>query len=314
MDIFSIILIITGLALFEIISSIDNAVINAEVLSKMGPKPRRWFLVYGLIIAVFGVRFLLPMFLLWISNPSIGPVDLFSSMFSGDEKVAAAVEQSSPFLLIAGGVFLVFLFFHWLFLEPKRFGLVGEKFIYSQGIWFYTAISIILLLISWYAMQINPMMAFAAVVGSTAFFIIHGFKQNAELKEKELLEGSGSSHLSDLSKLMYLEVIDATFSIDGVIGAFAFTLFVPLILIGNGIGALVVREITVRNIDSIKKYAFLKNGAMYSIFFLGSIMIMDSFAIDIPSFVSPVITFSCIGFFLWKSHLEMNPKADKTKI
>jgi len=304
MDIFSILLIIMGLVLFEVISSIDNAVINAEVLSKMSQKARKWFLLYGIIIAVFGVRFILPLFLLWISNPSIGVVDLFSAMFSDDPKVAEAVEQSSPFLLIAGGIFLIFLFFHWLFLEPKRFGLVGEKFIYSQGIWFYTVVSVVLLLISWYAMQINPMMAFAAVVGSTAFFIVYGFKQNAELKEKELLEG-GDGNLSDLSKLMYLEVIDATFSIDGVVGAFAFTLFVPLILIGNGIGAFVVREITIRNIESIKKYAFLKNGAMYSIFFLGTIMLLDSFAIEIPSFVSPIITFACIGFFLWKSKAEM---------
>jgi hypothetical protein len=304
MDIFSILLIIMGLVLFEVISSIDNAVINAEVLSKMSQKARRWFLLYGIIIAVFGVRFILPLFLLWVSNPSVGVVDLFSAMFSDDPKVAEAVEQSSPFLLIAGGIFLIFLFFHWLFLEPKRFGLVGEKFIYSQGIWFYTVVSVVLLLISWYAMQINPMMAFAAVVGSTAFFIVYGFKQNAELKEKELLEG-GDGNLSDLSKLMYLEVIDATFSIDGVVGAFAFTLFVPLILIGNGIGAFVVREITIRNIESIKKYAFLKNGAMYSIFFLGTIMLLDSFAIEIPSFVSPIITFACIGFFLWKSKAEM---------
>ena len=111
--------------------------------------------------------------------------------------------------------------------------------------------------------------------------------------------------MGDLSKLLYLEVIDATFSIDGVVGAFAFTLFVPLILIGNGIGAFVVREITIRNIESIKKYAFLKNGAMYSIFFLGTIMLLDSFAIEIPSFVSPIITFACIGFFLWKSKAEM---------
>ena len=305
MDIFSMLLVVLGLVLFEVISSIDNAVINAEVLSKMSQKARRWFLLYGIILAVFGVRFILPMLLLWIANPSIGVLDLFSAMFSDDPKVAEAVEQSSPFLLIAGGIFLIFLFFHWLFLEPKRFGLVGEKFIYSQGIWFYTVVSVLLLLICWYAMQINPMLAFAAVVGSTAFFIVHGFKQNAELREKELLEGSGTSNMSDLSKLLYLEVIDATFSIDGVIGAFAFTLFIPLILLGNGLGALIVREMTIRNIESIKKYAFLKNGAMYSIFFLGTIMLLDSFKIDIPSFVSPIITFACIGFFFWKSKAEM---------
>lgn len=107
--------------------------------------------------------------------------------------------------------------------------------------------------------------------------------------------------MSDISKIFYLEVIDATFSIDGVLGAFAFTMAVPLIIIGNGVGAFVVREITVRNVDNIKKYRFLKNGAMYSIFCLGIIMVLDSFGYHIPSWFSPLITFGIVGFFLFKS-------------
>ena len=133
-------------------------------------------------------------------------------------------------------------------------------------------------------------MAFGAVVGSTAFFIVHGFRQNAEQAEEKMLH---SSDMSDMSKIFYLEVIDATFSIDGVIGAFAFTMAVPLILIGNGIGAFVVRELTLRNVDKIKKYLYLKNGAMYSIFFLGIIMILDSFGVHIPFWVSPAHHLRC---------------------
>ena len=110
-----------------------------------------------------------------------------------------------------------------------------------------------------------------------------------------------SGELSDVSKIFYLEIIDATFSVDGVLGAFAFTMAVPLIIIGNGIGALIVREITVKNVDSIRNYRFLKNGAMYSIFCLGIIMILDSFGFEIPGFVSPVITFGVVGYFLYKS-------------
>ena len=139
------------------------------------------------------------------------------------------------------------------------------------------------------------MLAFSAIIGSTAFFITHGFKENAEKGEKFLL--SSENKMSDISKLLYLEIIDMTFSIDGVLGAFAFTLSVPLIIIGNGLGAFVLRELTVRNIDKIKKYIFLKNGAMYSIFFLGIIMMADAFGIHIPSYVSPIITFFVIGYF-----------------
>ncbi len=141
-------------------------------------------------------------------------------------------------------------------------------------------------------------MALGAVVGSTAFFITHGFKQNAEQQEKVLM---GGGKMSDWSKILYLEVIDATFSIDGVVGAFAFTLSVPLILIGNGIGAFVVRELTLKNIENVKRYIYLKNGAMYSIFFLGIIMVLDSFGVHIPEWVSPVITISVISYFFYKS-------------
>ena len=309
MDILSIMLTILGLALFETITSIDNAIINAEVLTKMSQRARKWFLLWGLIIAVFVVRGLLPALIVYAANPSLGFGGVFTAMFSDDPAVQQAVEQSAPVLLIAGGVFLIFLFFHWLFMEHKHYGLFCEEFFVEQGVWFFAVVSILLTIITWYAINVDKMMAFGAVVGSTAFFIVHGFKQNAEIKEKELKEskeGSGAAGLSDLSKLLYLEVIDATFSIDGVVGAFAFTLFVPLILIGNGIGAFVVRELTIRNIENVKKYIYLKNGAMYSILFLGIIMILDSFGFHIPSWLSPVITFGVIGFFFWKSMRQVD--------
>ncbi|MFA5360111.1 MAG: DUF475 domain-containing protein [Patescibacteria group bacterium] len=300
MSIFSIILIIAGLCLFEVISSIDNAIINAEVLSTMGAKARRWFLLYGIIIAVFLVRGLLPWLIVWLATPGLGPIEALTATFSSDSRVIEAVEKSSPMLLVGGGVFLIFLFFHWLFLESKNFGLRGEKFFYKNGVWFYSIISIILAVIVWLALDKNPLMAFGAVVGSTAFFITHGFKQNAEQREKDLT----NKNLSDLSKIFYLEVIDTTFSIDGVLGAFAFTLAVPLILVGNGIGAIVVRQLTMGNIERIKKYAYLKNGAMYSILFLGIIMILDSFGFHIPSWLSPIVTFGVVGYFFYKSNME----------
>ena len=279
MDILSIILIVAGLILFETITSIDNAIINADVLSTMGKKARKWFLLWGIIIAVFLIRGALPWVIVWVTNPSLGPLGALTAALSSDPAVVAAIEHSAPMLLSGGGVFLIFLFFHWLFLEPKSYGLRGERFFHTHGVWFYATVSIILSLVVYLAIGINPWMAFGAVVGSTAFFITHGFKENAKQNEEKLL----SSTQSDVAKIFYLEVIDATFSIDGVIGAFAFTLSVPLILLGNGIGAIVVRQLTVSNIDRIKKYVFLKNGAMYSILVLGTIMLPDSFGFHIPS-------------------------------
>ncbi len=302
MDIFPVLLTITGLALFETISSVDNAIINAEVLSTMGQKARRWFLLWGLFFAVFVIRGVLPWLIVWMATPSLGPIGALTATFSSDPKVTEAIESSAPILLIGGGTFLVFLFFHWLFLEPKNYGLAGERFFHSKGAWFYAVVSILLTAIVWFSMKKLPMMGFGAVVGSTAFFITHGFKQNAEREEKSLVNRTG---MSDMSKIFYLEVIDATFSIDGVLGAFAFTLSVPLILLGNGLGAIVLRQLTVGNIERIKKYAFLKNGAMYSILFLGSIMILDGFGAHIPSWLSPAVTFAVVLYFFRKSKLAL---------
>lgn len=94
-----------------------------------------------------------------------------------------------------------------------------------------------------------------------------------------------------------------TFSIDGVLGAFAFTMSVPLIILGNGLGAFIVRELTVGNIETIKKYVFLKNGAMYSIFCLGIVMILEGFHVGVPEHISPILTIGIILFFFIKSKM-----------
>jgi uncharacterized protein len=315
LNLISLLLTIAGLCLFESVTSIDNAVINADVLATMSRKGRRWFLLWGLLFAVVVVRGLLPWVIVWMATPSLGPIEAFTATFSNDPKVKEAIDTSGPILLAGGGTFLIFLFFHWLFIEPKRYGVRGERFIHSQGIWFYAVISIILCTIVWFALKVNSFMAFGAVVGSTAFFITHGFKQNAEQREQQMISGKGN--LTDLSKILYLEVIDATFSIDGVLGAFAFTFSVPLILIGNGLGAVILRQLTVGNINRINQYVYLKNGAMYAIFFLGTIMLLDSFGFHIPSWVAPTVTFLVIGYFFMRSRkilAECPKKKTKKKL
>jgi hypothetical protein len=299
MDIFSAILIVLGLALFEGISSFDNAIINADVLQTVGKKARGWFLTWGLFFGVFVVRGVLPWLILWLATPDVGALDTLMAMFQNNPNAKEAIEHAAPILLSGGGIFLLFLFLHWLFVEPKNYGLPGEKFFHANGLWFYAVVSIILSGLVWFAIKIDPMMAFGAVIGSSAFFITHGFKQQAEKGEEELLKKKGS--LSDISKIVYLEVIDATFSIDGVLGAFAFTFSIPLILLGNGFGALIVRYFTINNIENVKKYIYLKNGAMYSVLFLGLIMISEAFGIEVPAWLAPITTFGSIGWFFLKS-------------
>lgn len=290
-------LIVLGLIIFETVASIDNAVINAEVLSTMGAKARRWFLTWGIFFAVFVARGILPWLIVWLALPGVGFFESFGATFSNDPSVTAAIQKSAPVLLMGGGIFLLFLFLHWLFLEPKFYGLRTEPFFERRGAWFFAIASLALMVLVWLSLKQDPLIAFGAVVGSTAFFITHGFRQQAEQAEKNLM----SSGMSDVSKVLYLEVIDLSFSIDGVLGAFAFTLSVPLILIGNGIGAIVVRQLTVANIERVKQYKFLKNGAMYSVFILSGVMIGHGLGVHIPEWFSPIVTIVIIGYFLWKS-------------
>lgn len=226
---------------------------------------------------------------------------MMSTAFSGGSHMGEYLEKSKPLLLLGGGVYLFFVFLGWLFLEEKKYAFFVEHFVHKQVVWFYAISSLFITAIVYISLHINPILALAATIGVSAFFITDGFKKNAEEKEKELLTGN----MSAWSKILYLEVLDTSFSIDGVIGAFAFTLSVPLIIIGNGIGAFIVRELTIKGIDTISKFAYLKNGAMYSIGMLGAIMILESFGREFPFWLSPLNTFLLLGVFLYLSFREI---------
>ena len=307
--ILEIILITLGLCAFEVISSIDNAVVNADVLHTMkNKKAIKFFLTWGIFFAIFVVRGLLPFAIFYFANADLGIAGAFNAMWSGDPAIMEAIESSAPLLLIGGGMFLLLLFVHWLFMEDKNFGLPHEEPILKFGsVWFYSFASCLLpaaiIILNKIAEPSRAiMLILAATIGYCVFFITEGFKDNAELMEERLVEsGNGGMGMSDWSKVLFLEVIDMTFSFDGVIGAFAFTMSVPLILLGNGLGAIVIRQLTIGNLERIKSYSYLKNGAMYSIGFLGTFMILEALGVHMPSWASPTITFFCIGYFLMKS-------------
>ena len=111
--------------------------------------------------------------------------------------------------------------------------------------------------------------------------------------------------MSDVSKFMYLEVLDATFSFDGVVGAFAFTTNLLYIIIGLGIGAIVLRQLTILGINRIAKYRWLKNGAMTAIGFLGAFMLLESFHIELPIYLPTLVTFAVVGYAFYKSHKHL---------
>ena len=298
----NILVVVLGLAMFEIISSVDNAIVNAHVLKTMPEKYRKIFLFWGLLFAVFVVRGLLPFLIVWMANPALTIGGVMTAIFSSDPQIKEYLTASKPLLLLGGGVYLFFVFLSWLFLEEKKYAFLVEDFIHRQGVWFYALSSIFTVLVVYISLKINPILALAATIGISAFFITDGFKKNAEEQEKKIMAGSG---LSAWSKILYLEILDASFSIDGVIGAFAFTLSVPLILIGNGLGAFIIREFTIKGINLISKFAYLKNGAMYSIGMLGLLMVTESFGKEYPFWLAPLNMVILIIIFLGLSIKEL---------
>jgi hypothetical protein len=305
------IVIVIGLIVFEVVNSVDNAIVNASVLQTMSMLWRKRFLLIGIVTSVFLVRFILPLVIVWISVPNISVSDFFLAFLGQSDVAASAIEQQKPVILMFGGVFLMYLYIHWLFLEKKE-PLYIERFIKEKhGVWFF-AFAAILLVIIMYLARADPLVMLAASIGSATFFILYGIKETAEASERNMV--AGTSNMSDLSKFLYLEVLDTTFSFDGVIGAFAFTINLFLILIGIGVGALVVRELTIKGIDTIAKYKYLKNGALTSIGFLGLFMIIEGFNIDLPSYVPIIVTFLLIGvaFYISRRQLKMIEKP-KTK-
>lgn len=298
MNIISIIFIILGLCLFEITQSIDNVVVNAQILANMSERAKRWFLLWGVLVSVILIRGILPWLILYISEPGLGFFGALVAGFSSQPETEKIIVQGSPRLFLSGGVFLILLFSHWLFLEKKNIAFTIERFFMQHSKWFYAFSVLFLLFILMIIIPTNFVLAIAAIIGEATYLIVHGIRQYAGNIESRL---GSQTKLSDWSKILYLMVIDATFSFDSVLGAFAFTISIPLILIGSGIGAVVVNRLTVRSIGQIRKYIYLENGAMYAIGCLGIVMLIEGFGYSLPEWVSPLVTVLIITIFFFKS-------------
>jgi hypothetical protein len=121
-------IVVLGLIVFEVISSIDNAIVNAHVLKTLPEKFRKIFLVWGLLLAVFVVRGVLPFLIIWIANPSLSLPEVWHAAFSSGAEIEKYLSASKPLLLLGGGVYLFFVFLAWLFLEEKIYALFCRAF------------------------------------------------------------------------------------------------------------------------------------------------------------------------------------------
>lgn len=264
-----------ALAVIEITFSFENAVINSQVLSTMNRLWRTMFLTLGIAIAVFGVRTLLPLVLVsGTAGRSLGGV--LDLALHQPDVYARELERAYPVIAAFGGVFLLMIglrFFgerrktHWVktlesplseFNQPWRVSLSGA------------ALALVALYV--FLMPGDKRVALAGLLGALTFIVIKAASR--------LLVSSQShtgSHRHGLMQFIYLELLDASFSFDGVIAAFAITKDVLLIVAGLGIGALYVRSMTVHLLKSgtLAHYRYLIHGAHYAISALALMLLFN---------------------------------------
>jgi len=271
------------LAVLEISLSFDNAVVNATVIRKMDAVWKRRFLTWGILIAVFGMRLVFPLVIVaFVAH--INPIDAF--ILSLNHPVEYAKVMTSAHLTVSafGGMFLYMVFLHFFMNEDKEEHWV--KFIEKplvlvsqyKGIELITALMSLLTITS--LMQAEDQIKFLVpgLWGMMTYMIVHSFSE--WLEDQDLVNNAKSTMISaGFGMFLYLEILDASFSFDGVIGAFAITHSLVQIMIGLSIGAFFVRSLTLYLVEkeTLSQIRFLEHGAFYALGALSLMMLLDYF-------------------------------------
>ncbi len=303
------------LTVLEITFSFDNAVINAKILQRMSRGWQQVFLTVGILIAVFGVRVLLPILLVSLASAS-GFSEIVDLALNHPEEYAEKLDTAHPFIVGFGGVFLMMIFLDFIFQDKKiRWLKPIEAVFIKMGR--LQSLSVIVALIALltasqlsHGQEKNQFIT-SGLIGLLAYLIIHSLDKlfNSDSIERKVKEGVKQTFKAGLLGFIYLEIIDASFSLDGVIGAFAITQDIILIAVGLGIGALFVRSITIHMIrkDVMGKYQYLDHGAHYAIGVLAVIM-LSSIKYDVPEVIVGMTGITIISITLIHSWLENRNK------
>ncbi|WP_148624930.1 DUF475 domain-containing protein [Aliarcobacter cryaerophilus] len=282
----------TILSVLELSLSFDNAVVNATILATMALVWRRRFLLWGMIIAVFGVRFVFPILIVYFST-SMGFLDSFNLAVNSPDEYEKIIQNSHHVIMSFGGMFLLMLFLKFIFDENKDTHWVKyiEKFatkLSKVGDIKALFIMFLILAITYIApnevvmgdnlVKVDKLeIIVPMVIGVIAFYLLELLKGVIELKTNSDLKATELS--GGFISFMYLEVIDMSFSLDGVLGAFAITQNIVIIMLGLGIGAMAVRSLTIFMVERevVSKYIYLEHGAMWSIGLLSLSMLIQIF-------------------------------------
>ncbi len=284
------------LAILEISLSFDNAVVNAMKLEKMSQKWRHRFITWGILIAVFGMRFLFPLLvvaifaklnILTVLNMALGDVNQYTHY----------LEMTHAPIITFGGAFLMMLFIDYFTSQNKNIHWIKTLEEPLQKLHKYKSFNIIITMTAISLVILNVKfidrlsVAISGLAGIIIYLLINGLASWLEKKQEERAKlYSDTVKCSGLVGFLYLELIDASFSLDGVLGAFALSKDIIIITLGLFIGAMFVRSLTIMLVDkkTLAQYLYLEHGAHWAIGTLAVLMFIST-SYEVPEVITGLL-------------------------
>ncbi|WP_128254083.1 DUF475 domain-containing protein [Falsirhodobacter deserti] len=302
----SVFFICAVLAVLEISLSFDNAIVNANKLKTMDPVWQRRFLTWGILIAVFGMRIIFPLLIVVIAA-NVGPWAAIVMAAAEPEQYAAIMHDAHMPIAAFGGTFLMMVALSFFFDHEKDIHWVPGVEAWAQRYSSIKGLEIaFVLVVSLLISRLLPEGAdrytfvLCCVYGLLTFLLVEVL--GAFLDKSQ--ETANAAAKGGLGAFLYLEVLDASFSFDGVIGAFALSQNLFIIAIGLGIGAMYVRSMTIMLVErgTLAQYRYLEHGAFYAILILSIIMYVQAIpGVHIPEVFTGLGGACLIGIALWSS-------------
>ena len=298
--------IIAVLSILEVSLSFDNAVVNASVLKEMDEIWQKRFLTWGIAFAVFGMRVFFPLAIVAIAA-HIGPVEAITLSLNQPEEYERIVSSAHVGIAGFGGAFLAMVGLKFFFDADKDVHWIGviEQRLASISAVKSAEIGLLLLAIWGISglLEADEALTFvvAGILGIVTFIAVEAVNTWLEIRDEQR-KLAGAAVRSGLGGFLYLNVLDASFSFDGVIGAFVLSNNMIVIALGLSVGAFFVRSMTIHLVQqgTLAKYEFLEHGAFWAIIALGGIMLASA-RFHIPETITGVIGAVLIGLSLWWS-------------
>jgi len=281
------------LAVLEVSLSFDNAVVNAMKLEKMSEKWRHRFITWGILIAVFGMRFLFPLAVVSIFA-KLHILSVLNMALNDVNQYAHYLELTHAPIVTFGGAFLLMLFMDYYTDEAKTVHWIKcleqpiQRLSKIKGICTITVLLALGILITQVQPDMRQAVIGSGIAGIITYLVIDGLAEWLEKRHEERAKICAETvKCSGLVGFLYLELIDASFSLDGVLGAFALSQDIIIITIGLFIGAMFVRSLTIMLVEkkTLKQFLYLEHGAHWAIGTLAVLMFVST-KIEVPEVVT----------------------------